>query len=58
MWQHGGSGKIKRNSQRNNLNGFQSIVYVVNGLTDMYAKCANIDKAKKIFDEMTERIVI
>jgi pentatricopeptide repeat protein len=32
--------------------GFQSVVAVMNSLIDMYAKCARIEKARKLFDEM------
>ncbi|XP_057826251.2 pentatricopeptide repeat-containing protein At3g26782, mitochondrial [Cryptomeria japonica] len=39
-------------------NGFQSDVSVVNALIDMYAKCGNLGKAQKLFDEMNERTVI
>eukprot|EP01018_Ginkgo_biloba_P002781 Gb_22740 [translate_table: standard] len=38
--------------------GFQSDVFVVNALVDMYAKCGSIEKARNLFDKMHERDVI
>jgi pentatricopeptide repeat protein len=38
--------------------GFQSDVFVGNGLVDMYAKCGNIEDAFKVFDEMPSRNVV
>eukprot|EP01018_Ginkgo_biloba_P003095 Gb_21016 [translate_table: standard] len=35
--------------------GFQSDVFVVNALLDMYAKCGRIEKARDIFDKMYQR---
>ncbi|KAK8930480.1 Pentatricopeptide repeat-containing protein [Platanthera zijinensis] len=38
--------------------GFTSSVYVNSALLDMYAKCGNIQKARRIFDEMSQRDII
>eukprot|EP01018_Ginkgo_biloba_P011210 Gb_02065 [translate_table: standard] len=35
--------------------GFQSHVFVVNALIDMYAKCGSIEKAHELFDKMNQR---
>jgi pentatricopeptide repeat protein len=39
-------------------NGFSSDVMVMNALIDMYAKCGDIQKARDLFDKMSERDVI
>ncbi|XP_059069475.1 pentatricopeptide repeat-containing protein At3g24000, mitochondrial-like [Cryptomeria japonica] len=38
--------------------GFLSDIIVGNTLVDMYAKCGNIDKARKLFDRMQQRDII
>ncbi|KAG7967579.1 hypothetical protein I3843_08G106200 [Carya illinoinensis] len=38
--------------------GYDSIVYVVNSLVAMYAKCSNLDGARKLFDGMTENDIV
>eukprot|EP01018_Ginkgo_biloba_P010582 Gb_16515 [translate_table: standard] len=38
--------------------GFQSHVAVGNSLINMYAKCENLDEARKVFDKMTKRDVV
>eukprot|EP01018_Ginkgo_biloba_P013191 Gb_32451 [translate_table: standard] len=35
--------------------GFQSNVFVMSALVDMYAKCGNIESARQLFDEITQR---
>eukprot|EP01018_Ginkgo_biloba_P006326 Gb_17177 [translate_table: standard] len=37
---------------------FPSDAFVENALVDMYAKCGNIEKARHVFDEMSQRDVI
>ncbi|XP_059301366.1 pentatricopeptide repeat-containing protein At4g14050, mitochondrial [Lycium ferocissimum] len=38
--------------------GYESSLFVSNALVDMYAKCSDIDEAKKIFDSMLRRDVV
>lgn len=38
--------------------GFDSDVFVGSSLVDMYAKCRNIEIARKVFDQMPERNVV
>eukprot|EP01018_Ginkgo_biloba_P024035 Gb_18986 [translate_table: standard] len=38
--------------------GFRSDVFVGSALLDMYVKCGNIENARDVFDEMTERDVV
>jgi pentatricopeptide repeat protein len=38
--------------------GFQSDVFVESALVDMYAKCGSIEKARNLFDKMSERNVV
>ncbi|GLJ12809.1 hypothetical protein SUGI_0198200 [Cryptomeria japonica] len=38
--------------------GFQSAVFVESALVDMYAKCGNLEKAREVFDKMSERDVV
>jgi pentatricopeptide repeat protein len=38
--------------------GYDSDVFVANGLVDMYAKCGNIEKARDLFDKMPMRSVV
>uniref|UniRef100_UPI0040747504 Synthetic PPR-DYW protein n=1 Tax=synthetic construct TaxID=32630 RepID=UPI0040747504 len=38
--------------------GFESDVYVQSALIDMYAKCGELEDARKVFDEMPERNVV
>eukprot|EP01018_Ginkgo_biloba_P036923 Gb_03481 [translate_table: standard] len=38
--------------------GFQSDVFVGNGLVDMYAKCGSIEDARKVFDKMPSHNVV
>eukprot|EP01018_Ginkgo_biloba_P026157 Gb_09455 [translate_table: standard] len=38
--------------------GFQSDIFVQNGLVDMYAKCGGIDDARAVFEKMLSRNVI
>eukprot|EP01018_Ginkgo_biloba_P000439 Gb_36918 [translate_table: standard] len=38
--------------------GFQSDVFVVNALVDMYAKCGNIETARHLFNKMHQRDVV
>ncbi|XP_057826060.1 pentatricopeptide repeat-containing protein At4g39530 [Cryptomeria japonica] len=38
--------------------GFQSNVFVGNSLIDMYVKCGQMDRARKVFDKMPERDVV
>ncbi|TMX04323.1 hypothetical protein EJD97_009837 [Solanum chilense] len=38
--------------------GFDSDVFVGSSLVDMYAKCRNIETARKVFDQMPERNVV
>eukprot|EP01018_Ginkgo_biloba_P030678 Gb_05649 [translate_table: standard] len=38
--------------------GFQSDIFVGNALVDMYAKCGNVDNARKVLDKMPIRNVI
>eukprot|EP01018_Ginkgo_biloba_P038505 Gb_40040 [translate_table: standard] len=38
--------------------GFESVLLVVNALIDTYAKCANVETARKLFDKMLERDVV
>eukprot|EP01018_Ginkgo_biloba_P004743 Gb_35534 [translate_table: standard] len=38
--------------------GFEADVSVVNSLVDMYAKCGNVEIARRLFDRMSERDVI
>lgn len=35
--------------------GFDSMLYVCNALIDMYAKCGNLQEARKVFDNQVER---
>eukprot|EP01018_Ginkgo_biloba_P026305 Gb_39298 [translate_table: standard] len=39
-------------------NGFQFDILLGNALVDMYAKCGSIEDARKVFDEMHERVVV
>eukprot|EP01018_Ginkgo_biloba_P002731 Gb_33134 [translate_table: standard] len=39
-------------------NGFQSRIFVVNALIDMYAKCGSIENARDVFDKMPQRDVV
>jgi pentatricopeptide repeat protein len=39
-------------------NGFQTNVFVVSALVNMYAKCGQIENARKVFDEMSERNLV
>ncbi|CAN1219394.1 Pentatricopeptide repeat-containing protein At5g66520 [Linum perenne] len=38
--------------------GFDSDVYVQNTLINLYAVCGNVEEARKVFDEMTERDLV
>ncbi|XP_057861380.2 pentatricopeptide repeat-containing protein At2g13600-like [Cryptomeria japonica] len=38
--------------------GFQSDIFVASALVDMYAKCGEIDYARKMFDEMPQKDVV
>uniref|UniRef100_A0A1D1Z8E2 Putative pentatricopeptide repeat-containing protein At5g52630 n=1 Tax=Anthurium amnicola TaxID=1678845 RepID=A0A1D1Z8E2_9ARAE len=38
--------------------GFDSDVFVASSLVDMYAKCAEIGHARRVFDEMPERNIV
>eukprot|EP01018_Ginkgo_biloba_P009791 Gb_07727 [translate_table: standard] len=38
--------------------GCQSDIFVENALVDMYAKCGSIEKAREVFDRMSERSVV
>eukprot|EP01018_Ginkgo_biloba_P019175 Gb_04167 [translate_table: standard] len=38
--------------------GFESDVFVVTALIDMYVKCDNIQRARELFDKMSERDVV
>ncbi|KAF8412158.1 hypothetical protein HHK36_000115 [Tetracentron sinense] len=38
-------------------NGFMDNVFVGNALIDMYAKCGNLDRARRVFDKMRKRDV-
>ncbi|XP_057837778.2 pentatricopeptide repeat-containing protein At1g11290, chloroplastic [Cryptomeria japonica] len=40
------------------VRGFLSDIIVGNALVDMYAKCGSIDKARKLFDRMSQRDVV
>ncbi|KAH9304428.1 hypothetical protein KI387_008832 [Taxus chinensis] len=39
-------------------NGFESDIFVENGLIDMYAKCRNLELAYKVFDKMSPKDII
>ncbi|XP_010917002.1 pentatricopeptide repeat-containing protein At1g08070, chloroplastic-like [Elaeis guineensis] len=39
-------------------NGFQESINIMNALIDMHSKCGDIEKACRIFDQMTERTLI
>eukprot|EP01018_Ginkgo_biloba_P018551 Gb_27291 [translate_table: standard] len=39
-------------------NGFQLDIVVSNALVDMYAKCGNLERARQLFDGMSQRDVI
>eukprot|EP01018_Ginkgo_biloba_P037419 Gb_09409 [translate_table: standard] len=41
-----------------NKGGFNSDIFVVNSLIDMYAKCGSIHDARQLFEEMPERNVV
>eukprot|EP01018_Ginkgo_biloba_P029375 Gb_08128 [translate_table: standard] len=38
--------------------GFQSDIFVGSALVDMYAKCGNLENARKVFDNIPERNVV
>eukprot|EP01018_Ginkgo_biloba_P009822 Gb_15507 [translate_table: standard] len=38
--------------------GFESDIFVANGLVDMYAKCRRLEEAQKVFDTMPTRDVV
>lgn len=38
--------------------GFESDLFVGNALIDMYAKCANVELARQVFDKMSRRDVV
>ncbi|XP_057833042.2 pentatricopeptide repeat-containing protein At1g11290, chloroplastic [Cryptomeria japonica] len=44
--------------QRITEGGFLSDVVVANSLVDMYAKCGSINKARELFDKMSQRNVV
>uniref|UniRef100_A0A2N9G6I8 DYW domain-containing protein n=1 Tax=Fagus sylvatica TaxID=28930 RepID=A0A2N9G6I8_FAGSY len=35
--------------------GYDSIIFIVNSIVAMYAKCSNVDGARRLFDGMTEK---
>ncbi|CAN4113559.1 unnamed protein product [Withania somnifera] len=37
---------------------FESNIYVLTALVDMYAKCGNIEEARQVFDSITEKNVV
>ncbi|KAM3269935.1 pentatricopeptide repeat-containing protein [Capsicum chacoense] len=37
---------------------FESNIYVLTALVDMYAKCGNIEEARQVFDNITEKNVV
>lgn len=39
-------------------NGFESVVFVANSLIDVYAKCGNIDLARQVFHNISEKNVV
>ncbi|XP_019177959.1 PREDICTED: pentatricopeptide repeat-containing protein At4g30700 isoform X1 [Ipomoea nil] len=41
-----------------NKENFESNIYVLTALVDMYAKCGSIDKARQLFDAMLEKNVV
>ncbi|KAJ7525159.1 hypothetical protein O6H91_17G039400 [Diphasiastrum complanatum] len=38
--------------------GFESEIFVTNSLIDMYIKCGSLDKARKVFDDLTEKDIV